>query len=32
MEKTIDEIIYDLIEQKIEFSEETLEKLKIWEE
>ena len=32
MEKTIDENIYDLIEQKIEFSEETLDKLKIWEE
>lgn len=31
MEKTIDESIYDLIEQKIEFSEETLDKLKIWE-
>jgi len=29
MEKTIDESIYDLIEQKIEFSEETLDKLKI---
>lgn len=32
MEKTIDQNIYDLIEQKIEFSEETLDKLKIWEE
>lgn len=32
MEKTIDESIYDLIEQKIEFSEETLDKLKIWED
>lgn len=32
MEKTIDKNIYDLIEQKIEFSEETLDKLKIWEE
>jgi SNF2 family DNA or RNA helicase len=32
MEKTIDEAIYDLIQQKIEFSEETLDKLNIWED
>lgn len=32
MEKTIDENIYNLIEQKVEYSEETLEKLNIWED
>ena len=31
MKDTIDDSIYQLIEQKIEFSEETLDKLAIWE-
>jgi SNF2 family DNA or RNA helicase len=31
MESTIDDAIYNLIQEKIEFSEETLDKLSIWE-